>query len=223
VQQSEETATDIVPAAKPNAFHTIMLGSIMQAGGTNASKSAKGVGVSEILTNLYRAKKLLNLTRGFQLRSLRPVTIQILGTNIKKYEATMDLVDCLWTEEERQLATTLVVGDDQHVMRLFQEMDGRVRQAMAVLSNKNGVNSRTQPYYAGVGNALNTRLVQDNASDLDTMRDKLLPWKPSWMEWYKGIPTDPDKHLPTDKTANEHFKDYVARTLNATTTKRKRV
>jgi hypothetical protein len=203
-------ATTVVARATPvqdanDVFPTLMLHAQM----AKAVESGRDQTLGAILSNLYRNKKLVNL-KAHQLRDLRPcgdITIPVgRGGYVFKYEAAMDLVDCVWSEEERELAMTCDPSNDEEVKKIFESINVRAINARTWLQGKES-SARAKPNYVGIGNSLNQKISKD-VDRTDNYRDGLGPWKPSWMKWYKEKMS---RKRPADAEEGEKLHIYVAR------------
>jgi hypothetical protein len=105
-QNTHETFTNASPMVtaplQASVFQTLIFNSKVNKGGIT-EPSGKSIPVSDVLMELFTTGRLQNLET---LRYLKVDKFVPKGQGgyVVKYEAAMDLVDCLWTADERDLA-----------------------------------------------------------------------------------------------------------------------
>jgi regulator of replication initiation timing len=206
--QSFTNASPLATAPpQASVFQTLMFNSKINKGGVT-EPSGKSIPVSDVLMELFTTGRLQNLET---LRNLKVDKFVPKGQGgyVVKYEAAMDLVDCLWTADERDLAKSCDKTKDKTAQELFLAMNERVMDAIAVLAGKTDRVSSARANYLGIGNSLN--------KDNKLLRSMLHPWRPAWMTWPQGVG---QSSRPGDAEDHETLKDYVARKISPRKRKR---
>ncbi|CAB9531749.1 hypothetical protein SEMRO_3939_G352010.1 [Seminavis robusta] len=75
--------------------------------------------------------------------------------NRKKIEAALDLVDCLWSAEDRAKSINRGFADDTTATQVYMDIDDRVKRAYHVFDNPGNKwipNTRRSTAVTGVGN-----------------------------------------------------------------------
>ncbi|CAB9500628.1 unknown protein [Seminavis robusta] len=132
-----------------------------------------------ILVSLYQHNDFKNLRTNVQLRSLANiVNLRTNGDsrNLKKVEAALDLVDCLWSPDTRTKAINRSFTDEAAAQEAFADVDKRVKRACHIYDAPGDhyiPNSRRSTAVTGVGNLI---LKKGRESFFDAIQTKMPKW-----------------------------------------------
>jgi len=173
------------------------------------------VTIGGIMLELYDAGKL-HLLQTQQISTL----INHVNTNTIKKEKyklarALDLVDCLWTGEERHqvISGKQNMAQRGQITEIFKKIDECAIQANAYIIRCEKIDPWINAYWQGLGNCLSKQTVFGGQKYPNFFN--LYHWIPDWHVWrdkehMEKIPKAYLKLNDVEKKDNEYFSAYLA-------------